>query len=356
MDRKMGTVRGRSDPRQVTQSRIDWRKTAIWAPLSLLILLGGMGRASAQLDDRSYRLQVGDKIFVSVYGQPDLSAEGAVDDFGKIALPLIGPTPLNGITIAEATDKITRRYEEGFLKKALVSVRLGALRPTYILGDVRQPGAYPFTYGTTVRSLVAMSGGYGQASTAKAPNVAEYLSAEERLRSLLLEQTTLQLRRARLEAHLGGKQEILDNPGEVDGTIDRALYLKLLSAEKDKFASDNKILAAQISLIQSQRPRLQKEIDGVSGQLEVSKRELDILRTQTEQYSTTVKRGLGLAHIELDLKMGQARQEADVWRAVSQLSRLQMDMGEARVAAVPGVRGSDQTVDHRTGDRPQEAR
>ena len=41
-----------------------------------------------------------------------------------------------------------------------VSVQVVAYRPVYIFGEVTKPGGYPFAPGMTVRSAVALGGGF----------------------------------------------------------------------------------------------------------------------------------------------------------------------------------------------------
>jgi len=143
---------------------------------------------------QDYLLAPGDSIAVMVFGQPQMSAKLTVDDAGNVVVPFVGPVKVAGLSVAQSQRLIQQRLADGFLKNPLVSVGIDKLRPLYILGDVRLPGAYPFRYGSTVESAVALAGGYGVPGELRGTAVASYLSAEERLRQLAAERSALRVR------------------------------------------------------------------------------------------------------------------------------------------------------------------
>src|SRR6266853_4557250 len=117
--------------------------------------------AEAAGDSRAYRLAPGDRIAVLVFGQAELSGDILVDGAGNILLPFIGPIEVKGLTTLECQKLVRDRLSDGILQEPSVSVRISEPRPLYILGGVRAPGAYPFRYGSTVQSVVAVAGGFG---------------------------------------------------------------------------------------------------------------------------------------------------------------------------------------------------
>jgi protein involved in polysaccharide export with SLBB domain len=111
-------------------------------------------------DAAAYRLGTGDKVRVTVFGEKDLSGDFDVNDQGVVALPLIGPTKLAGKTISEAEAQITQSYGKDYLVNPRVNVEVLNYRPFFILGEVKNPGSYPFVNGMTVVNAVALAGGY----------------------------------------------------------------------------------------------------------------------------------------------------------------------------------------------------
>lgn len=107
-----------------------------------------------------YTLDSGDKLRVTVFGQPDLSGEFAVDGSGMIAIPLIPPVNAGGLTTTELQASIADALSRTLLRNPNVSVQVTEFRPFYILGEVAKAGQYPFVNGMTVQSAVAIAGGF----------------------------------------------------------------------------------------------------------------------------------------------------------------------------------------------------
>lgn len=107
-----------------------------------------------------YTLDSGDKLRVTVFGQPDLSGEFAVDGTGHIAIPLIPPVAAGGLTTNELQAGIADALAQTLLRNPNVSVQVIEFRPFFILGEVMRAGQYPFVNGMTVQSAVAIAGGF----------------------------------------------------------------------------------------------------------------------------------------------------------------------------------------------------
>lgn len=115
----------------------------------------------ARVADDSYKLGSGDKIQVSVYGEPDLSGQFLVDGSGLVQLPLIGQVKAASLTIHDLQNVLAGKLKDGgYLKNPRVSVEVINYRPFYIIGEVNKPGEYPYVSGMNVLNAVAMAGGY----------------------------------------------------------------------------------------------------------------------------------------------------------------------------------------------------
>lgn len=132
--------------------------------LAIVIFLAAAAQfavsAHAQGGGTDYRLGVGDKIRVMVFGQPDLTGEAEIDASGKIVVGLIGEVVAAGRAIADVQAEIRARLDKDYLVDPKVSVLMVAYRPVTILGQVKSPGRYPYSAGMTVRQVVALAGGY----------------------------------------------------------------------------------------------------------------------------------------------------------------------------------------------------
>lgn len=107
-----------------------------------------------------YTLGPGDAVRVVVYGEEALSGEFRVDSSGALAMPLVGQIQARGKTPREVEKDIARRLERGYVKNAKVSAEVINFRPFFILGEVRNPGQYPYVNGMTALSAIAAAGGY----------------------------------------------------------------------------------------------------------------------------------------------------------------------------------------------------
>lgn len=112
--------------------------------------------------DESYLLDTGDRLRVFVYGQPNLSRIYPVDQSGLISVPLIGPVKARGLTSQRLAHAIRSRLATQYVKDPEVTVDIAQHRPFYVLGEVRNAGQYTYTGGLTVRSAVAIAGGFSE--------------------------------------------------------------------------------------------------------------------------------------------------------------------------------------------------
>jgi polysaccharide export outer membrane protein len=286
-------------------------------------------------DSRAYQVGPGDRLAVTVFGQPELSGDVLVDGAGNILLPLIGAIQVKDLTILDCQNLVRDRLAEGVLQQPFVSVRISELRPMYVLGDVRTPGAYAFRYGSTVQSAVAVAGGFAVPPLGEGVAMSEYLLADERVRQLSVQKQALLVRHARLEAQRDGMKTfsppVLKDDDEAAGSAAHETRQHLSSAvadESDIFEMQGAVLRDRLNLLHSQKPRLGNEIEAFNGQIAAAKKQLDVLKQHADQYTRLVKQGLGVINAELQFRVTEANQESELWRLTTQVLRLQMEAGE----------------------------
>lgn len=111
-------------------------------------------------DDFEYTLGVGDRLRITVFGQDDLSGEFEVSSNGTITMPLIGLVTAVDRTVPELEQAIIDKLKPDYLKNPQVSAEVIDYRPFYIIGEVRNPGHYPYVGGMRVVNAIAMAGGF----------------------------------------------------------------------------------------------------------------------------------------------------------------------------------------------------
>lgn len=134
------------------------------------IALTAAGCASAPLDaveaeggDRvleDYRLGAGDRVRVTVFGEPSLTGEFQVSSAGMISMPLVGDLVAVNLTVSDFQRSVENALKGGYLLEPRVSAEVLTYRPFFVLGEVSSPGTYPYTAGLTVLNAVATAGGF----------------------------------------------------------------------------------------------------------------------------------------------------------------------------------------------------
>lgn len=107
-----------------------------------------------------YRLDSGDRLRVTVFGQTNLSRSYPVDEGGFISMPLIGAVKARGISTFQLEERIAKSLRRKYVKDPKVTVDIETSRPFFILGEVRNGGQYPYVADMTVQTAVAIAGGF----------------------------------------------------------------------------------------------------------------------------------------------------------------------------------------------------
>jgi hypothetical protein len=118
------------------------------------------GYASASPYEPAYTLDSGDKLRIVVFGQDGITNSYMVDAGGNVNLPLIGSIPARGYSTAQLTQAITERLKQGYVREPHVSVEVETYRPFFILGEVTNPGQYPYVANMTAETAIAIAGGF----------------------------------------------------------------------------------------------------------------------------------------------------------------------------------------------------
>jgi protein involved in polysaccharide export with SLBB domain len=124
------------------------------------VVLMAFFAASSASGEVVYKLGSGDKLKVTVYEEKDLSGSFEVGGEGVVSLPLIGAVSASGVTIRELEKRIESKLLEGYLRNPKVNIEVTNYRPFYILGEVKEPGSYPYVNGMSVLNAVALGGGF----------------------------------------------------------------------------------------------------------------------------------------------------------------------------------------------------
>jgi polysaccharide export outer membrane protein len=113
-----------------------------------------------------YILSPNDQVGVEVFGEEDLRTSGRLNAEGNLSVPLIGSVHLAGLTLTQASAKLTDLFGRDYLVNPRVNVMLigYAKRRFTMLGQVSRPGSYEMPEGSPegidLLEAVAVAGGY----------------------------------------------------------------------------------------------------------------------------------------------------------------------------------------------------
>lgn len=114
----------------------------------------------------NYQLSANDQIAVEVFGEDDLRTTARLNTDGNVSLPLLGSVRLAGLTLGQATQRLTELYARDYLVNPKLNVTLVgyAKRRFTVLGQVGHPGSFEMPEGSPegidLLEAVAIAGGY----------------------------------------------------------------------------------------------------------------------------------------------------------------------------------------------------
>ena len=143
----------------------------IAAALALCAALTFSGAAAAE----DYIMSPGDQLQIYVLGHPDISSTRANNDSaytvrpdGKLNFPLVGEIDVNGMTVFEFTQLLTKELSE-YIINPNITVNVAKLGTTrvFVMGEVNRQGMYELTKSHRVLDALGAAGGFTQKAAKK---------------------------------------------------------------------------------------------------------------------------------------------------------------------------------------------
>lgn len=137
------------------------------------------GAASAAEERKAapYRITRGDRISISILGEPELKVTGTrVEPVGTVNLVLIKEVNLSGLTIAEAEAKVAKAYQDGkYLRSPRVNITVEEYAPRTVIvsGKVNIQGRQdiPPNSEFTIKDFIFKAGGFTDTARSSAVKV-----------------------------------------------------------------------------------------------------------------------------------------------------------------------------------------
>jgi len=274
---------------------------------------------------QAYKLAPGDKIVVTVFGQPELSGDSMVDQGGNIRLPVVGEVHAATLTLGELEKSIGHSLEQGYVRRPVVSVKIAEFRPIYVLGMVRTPGPYPYREGQSLLAAIAHAGGVGVSDHSGVAGDA--FQADERVRLLEISRVALLAKRARLIAQQNGDDRI--DFQDMSGLVaDPARTAQIRDNEQRVFTAEKQAERQEVEALQKQFPRLDAEIASLKQQADLENRQRDLNKQLIADYEQLAKSGLARKPTYIEIKREEARIEGSIARLQSETLRAELSIGD----------------------------
>lgn len=101
-----------------------------------------------------------DVLRVTVYGHADLTHTVVVEADGTFVFPLIGSVSVDGLTVQELEQSLTRRLADGYIREPRVTVVIERhrSRSVMVMGEITRPGTYALSDARTLVEVLSRAG------------------------------------------------------------------------------------------------------------------------------------------------------------------------------------------------------
>jgi len=139
------------------------------SPFGANLFLGNFKTQSAEGQNPTYVVAVGDRVAVNVWGALQVNEVFTVDGQGNVFLPGIGPVHLGGVQAAHLTETVRERIRHVYLQGFDVYTNLLTSSPigVFVTGKVARPGRYAGIASDSILYFMDQAGGID-------PNVGSY--------------------------------------------------------------------------------------------------------------------------------------------------------------------------------------
>lgn len=114
-----------------------------------------------------YKLGPGDQIVIKITGEDSLLLDVLIGESGIISYPFLGDVDVNGLTVTQLDEFITKGLKGPYLVDPDVTVSVKTHRKFFVNGKVEKPGGFVFEPGMTARKAISLAGGFDERANKK---------------------------------------------------------------------------------------------------------------------------------------------------------------------------------------------
>lgn len=208
----------------------------------------------------------------TLYHRVDLTAEYSVAADGTVDLPRLGRLVLAGRTSEEVREELLARYEEQMGRAGDAHIAIIERQPVYVVGPVRQPGAFRFTEGMVAIQAIALAGGT-EGGRERLDPLVRARQETERSDQGAAKLAGLLARQAYLEAEQDGRAPVA--PADLVDLIGRTEAERLIAAEMRAGATASSARQSEIRAYEATIHAALREVASIEESAERIAREID---------------------------------------------------------------------------------
>jgi len=228
------------------------------------------------------------------FPRSDMSDQFVVDTSGGVVIARIGLVHVAGRSLNAVRCNLAARFDTAIGRKVTeVTVEFVERQPVYVLGAVKQPGAYPYAPGLILEQVLAKAGGLDKAVMDVSRKV-ESIRQVDRIRELEEQVDRLALTKARLIALRDGAPTI-KLPDWVERSLKdarmKAATESIIANERASFSSERELHEQQVLLVQREVEIAELELETLQTRQEHFRHQLETRQSRAEQLGKVLDRG-----------------------------------------------------------------
>lgn len=260
-----------------------------------------------------------------------VSGDYTVGPSGRLSLPFVGETDAAGKTTAEIAASIGKSLQDkfGLSDRPEASVEIAQYRPFYVSGDIQAPGQYAYVPNLTVLKAISMAGGMRRGSDG-AGTERNLINAAGSHAVLTDQQLRLMVARARIDAELAGKSEVM----APEAIASNPLVPDMISEETAIMASRQKKIALRLKALEDLKGLLTREIEALARKSETQSRQVELAKKELGGIDSLAQKGLVVNTRVLSTERSIAEMEGKILDLETAMLRAKQDISKAEQDAI----------------------
>lgn len=251
---------------------------------------------------------------------------------GTLFLPFVGQIRAEGTAPGDLARSIGDRLMQrmGLGRPPDVAAEIAQYRPFYIVGNVKQPGEFPYRPELTVLQALGIAGGLPVREDDLSRLEREVISGQGDVGLLALDNVSLLARKARLQSELAGADNIAFPSQLTDRASNEAVALAM-DQERKIFSIRKDSQAMQLRSLRDLKDFLQQELTSLEQQLTFHDKQIELIQKELAGVSNLVQKGLAVAPRELSLQGTVAQMQSDRLAAETSMLRVKQEMSKTDI-------------------------